>query len=112
MRRLTGGGRSGAPLAGGRGLVSTGIGLVLVAVGAVLLFGLNHHVIGVIVIFAGVIGLLLPSRARVRRWINPSGIDDPSVHDVQSAVSADVAQLHESDSLFDLNGPGDQRDEL
>jgi hypothetical protein len=50
-----------------RQVMSTGVGITLVAVGAILRFavpatsipGLNMHVIGVIVMLAGVFGLLL-----------------------------------------------------
>jgi hypothetical protein len=51
----------------GRRMISTGVGITLVAAGAILRFavpasfihGLNAHVAGVIVILAGVFGLLL-----------------------------------------------------
>jgi hypothetical protein len=51
----------------GRRMISTGVGITLVAAGAILRFavpatfthGLNVHVAGVIVILAGVFGLLL-----------------------------------------------------
>jgi hypothetical protein len=106
--------------------MGTGSGLFLIGVGAVLLFavparslfGLNLHVVGIIVALTGVLGLLLPGAGRglrpdrLRRWVNPSGIDDPSVHDVQSAASADVALIREDDRVFDPDGPGRQRDEL
>ncbi len=48
---------------------------------------------------ACVFWLLVPARRagpkpeRLRRWVNPSGIDDPGVQDVQSAAAADVPQL-------------------
>jgi len=53
--------------AGGRRVMSTGFAIMLIAVGAVLRFavattsthGLNLHVVGVIIILAGVLGLLL-----------------------------------------------------
>jgi hypothetical protein len=106
--------------------MGTGSGLFLIGVGAVLLFAvpagslfhLNLHVVGVIVILTGVLGLLLPGATRglrphgLGRWVNPSGIDDPSVHDDQSAASADVALIREDDRLFDPDGPERQRDEL
>ena len=106
--------------------MGTGSGLFLIGVGAVLvfavpagsLFHLNLQVAGVIVILTGVLGLLLPGAARglrpdrLRRWVNPSGTDDPSVHDTQSAASADVALIGEDDRLFDPDGPERQPDEL
>jgi hypothetical protein len=53
--------------AGGRRVMSTGFAIMLIVVGAVLRFavattsthGLNVHVVGVILILAGVLGLLL-----------------------------------------------------
>jgi hypothetical protein len=53
--------------AGGRRVMSTGFAITLIAVGAVLRFavattsthGLNLHVVGVILILAGVLGLLV-----------------------------------------------------
>jgi hypothetical protein len=53
--------------AGGRRVMSTGFAIMLIAAGAVLRFavattsthGLNLHVVGVILILAGVLGLLL-----------------------------------------------------
>ena len=53
--------------AGGRRVMSTGFAIMLIAVGAVLRFavattsthGLNVHVVGVILILAGVLGLLV-----------------------------------------------------
>jgi hypothetical protein len=105
----------------------TGTGLFLMAVGAVLLFavppsspfGLNLHVAGGIVIAAGIVGLLLPQAARgapkpggLQRWVNPSGVDDPSVHDVQSAAAADVTQIREAGRLPDPDGPARQHDVL
>jgi hypothetical protein len=53
--------------AGGRRVMSTGVGITLIAVGAILRFalapssphGLNLHVVGVVLILAGVLSLLL-----------------------------------------------------
>jgi hypothetical protein len=53
--------------AGGRRVMSTGAGITLIAVGAILRFalapgsphGVNVHVVGVVLILAGVLGLLL-----------------------------------------------------
>ncbi len=64
----------------------TGTGIFLLTAGAILRFaipagsphGLNVHVVGVIVILAGVLGLLLPRvaratpRDRLRRWVRPN----------------------------------------
>jgi hypothetical protein len=107
--------------------VSTGAGFLLIAVGAILLFavpagstsGLNLHDVGIIVIVAGVAGLVLSRVVRgqprgnwLRRWVNPTGVDDPRVHDVKSAAAADVAQVREDDKYFSPDSPERQQDEL
>jgi hypothetical protein len=106
--------------------MSTGMGLFLIALGAILLlalrtgsgFGLNLHVVGVIMMVVGILGLLLravaqgPRPDRPRRWVSPSGVGDPAVHDVHSAASGDVTELREDGRLVDPHGPGRQRDEL
>lgn len=105
MRILTGWGRRSPPAAG-RGM-STGMGLFLIALGAILLlalrkgsgFGLNLHVVGAIMMAVGILGLLLPAVAQRPR------------HDVHSAASGDVTGLREDRRLVDPNGPGRQRDE-
>lgn len=105
MRALTGRGRR-APPPTGRGM-STGMGLFLIALGAILLlalrtgsgFGLNLHVVGAIMMAVGILGLLLPAVAQRPR------------HDVHSAASGDVTGLREDGRLVDPNGPGRQRDE-
>jgi hypothetical protein len=98
-------GRRRAPPARRRRAVSTGMSLFLIAAGAILLlavpagssFGINLHVVGIIVILTSVLGLLLPPETgisgahdRLRRWVNPSGTDAPDLHDVQSAAAEDV----------------------
>ena len=70
----------------GRPAMRTGTGIFLITTGAVLLFALrsasphwlNLHIVGVIFILAGTIGLLLPRLARarpgpdrLRRWARP-----------------------------------------
>ena len=70
----------------------TGTGIFLITAGAILRFalaggsphGLNVHIVGVILILAGALGLLLPQvaraapRDRLRRWVRP---DQPRVYD-------------------------------
>jgi hypothetical protein len=121
---LTGRGRRTPPPTGR--VMSTGMSLFLIALGAILLFalrtgsgfGLNLHVVGVIMMVVGILGLLLPAVAqgprpdRLRRWGSPSGVGDPSVHDVHSAASADVTGTSEDGRLPGPDGPGRQRDEL
>jgi hypothetical protein len=60
------------PPAAGRRAMGTGVAITLIAVGAILRFalpggsphGLNVHVVGVVLILAGVLGLLLSLLAR------------------------------------------------
>jgi hypothetical protein len=75
--------------------MSTGAGIFLITVGAILLFALtadaspswiNLHIVGLILILAGVLGLTLPRLRRYpdnrfRRWVVPmlpSGDERPS----------------------------------
>jgi hypothetical protein len=68
----------------GRRAMTTGTGIFLVTVGAILVFALsggsprwlNLHIVGVILILSGTFGMLLPWLARVqgdrfRRWVVP-----------------------------------------
>jgi hypothetical protein len=65
----------GQPAPGGRRAMSYGLCLALIVTGAVLRFaltarsphGLNVHVVGVILILAGVLGLILPFLTRLPR---------------------------------------------
>ncbi len=91
------------------------MGIALITVGAVLRLalsagsphGLNVHVVGVILILAGVLGLLLPRLARVpraprdrlRRWVYPAmpqagdkppTAEDPGVHNYGLTQSEDI----------------------
>ncbi len=93
----------------------TGVGIALIIVGAVLRFalsagsphGLNVHMVGIILILAGVLGLLLPRLARVpraprdrlRRWVYPAkpqagdkppAAEDPGVHNYRPTGSEDL----------------------
>jgi hypothetical protein len=82
MSRATG----PTPPAGGRRAMRPGTGIFLITAGAILRFalsggsphGLNVHMVGVILILAGGLGLLLPrvTRAapgdRLRRWVRPN----------------------------------------
>lgn len=74
MNRLAGPAPPGQPTAGARRGMRTGTGIFLIAAGAILRFalgagsphGLNVHIVGVILILAGLLGLLLPPLARGR----------------------------------------------
>ena len=74
---------SGRPPTGRRAM-TTGTGIFLITLGAILLFALsggsprwlNLHIVGVILILSGTFGLLLPwlartPRDRFRRWVVP-----------------------------------------
>jgi hypothetical protein len=133
VRLLTGGGRI-IPVLGRRPRAfSTGLGLGLIAVGAVLLFAvpsgspgwINLHVVGVILIIVGVLGLLLPTRlwgaglvagdqtsGGLAGFINPSGIDDPAVHSDQLAAEQDAALIREDAVRFDPHGPESASNDL
>jgi hypothetical protein len=126
MRLLTGRERPAAPVTVGRHVLGTGLGFFLIAIGAILLFAvpnwspvLNVHVVGIIVILTGVLRLLLLPAVRgalkpagLRNLVNPSGVDDPGVHDVEAAAAKDVELIREDDDLFSPSAPGTQRDEL
>jgi hypothetical protein len=109
--------------------MGTGTGILLITVGAIFRFalaggsphGLNLHIVGVILILAGVLGLLLPPLARgplkpdrLRRWVVPRGHDrdNPGLEDIKRAAAADVAIVQENDSLVSPNAPGLQNDDL
>jgi hypothetical protein len=70
--------------AGGKRTMSIGLGTLLITVGAILLFALtakspswlNLRVVGVILLLAGILGLVIPGvsrarSARLRRWVEP-----------------------------------------
>ena len=107
--------RPAGPPAGGRRGIRTGTGIFLITVGAVLRFalaagslhGLNVHMVGVILILAGALGLLLPRlaargplhAARLRRWVRagqprayggPPAGGDPGVHDDRPTLADDL----------------------
>ena len=113
--------------------MSTGAGLFLIAAGAILLFAvsggsphwLNVHVVGVVLIVAGILGLLIPQapgrvpRDRLRRWVRPGqnpgpswGRRSPREANIQRAAAADVAEMEEDDEAFRPEGPGRQNDDL
>jgi len=68
MKRLNNSGRQPQPLPRRRRVISAGTGILLIAIGTVLRFALtvdsphvlNLHTVGVILILAGVVGLVLP----------------------------------------------------
>jgi hypothetical protein len=127
--------------------MSTGTALLLIAVGAILRFavaatsshGLNVHVVGVILILIGVIGLVLslvmssplnPRRVgprlpnarrlsprplnarRLSLLIRPRGRGNPGLDEIKEAAAEDVATIQEDDKFFRPAGPGAGEDDL
>jgi hypothetical protein len=85
-------GQSGPARPGGRRALSTGLCIFLLAAGAVFWFalpagrhlGINLHVVGIIVLCAGVLGLVLRRLPSMRvstdllaRWVIPRGATGP-----------------------------------
>ena len=103
--------------AGGRAM-RTGTGIFLIAAGAVLRFavaggsphGLNVHVVGVVLILAGALGLLLSllTRHGSRRLIRSAGEDDSRVGMRKQAAAANVVAIQEDDKFFSKDSPGHQ----
>jgi hypothetical protein len=108
--------------------MGTRTGILLITIGAVLRFamaagsphGLNVHIVGVILILAGLVGLLLPPLARgplkpdrLRRWVRPgqpraydqapTGVD-AGVYDDRPALVHDRDVPDEHGLVEDLPG--------
>jgi hypothetical protein len=84
-----------------------------------LLAAVNLRVVGIILIVTRVLRLLLlpvpgggAHSGGLSGLVNPSGFDDPGVHDDQTAVAIDVANIRAEDGLLSSGGPGNQPDEL
>jgi hypothetical protein len=114
----------GQPPPAGRPGMRTSTGIFLITVGAILLFALrsgsphwlNLHVVGLILILAGVLGLMLPRLARtrpdggwLRRWVRPGQPEDLDVptsaaslvgHDDQPAQAPDASAPTLADDLL------------
>jgi len=108
--------------------MGTRTGILLITIGAVLWFalaagsphGLNVHSVGVILILAGLVGLLLPPLARgplkpdrLRRWVRPGQPDafdqaptgvDAGVYDDRPALVQDRDVPDEHGLVEDLPG--------
>jgi hypothetical protein len=122
-----------------RRAISPGVGILIIAVGAILRFavkagsplGLNVHIVGIILILAGVLGLLLPGSMRARlspgwlrtRWVSPGepqGYDDaPAVpisdarlEEITRDIVADVAELQDGGQFVSPDAPGRREDDL
>jgi hypothetical protein len=85
-------GQPGSPKSGGRRALSTGPCIFLLTAGAIFWFalpagshfGINLHVVGIIVVCAGVLGLVLPRLPGISantdllsRWVIPRGTTGP-----------------------------------
>jgi hypothetical protein len=110
--------------ASGRRVMSTGAAITLIAVGAILRFaltagsphGLNVHVAGVVLIVAGILGLLLPllvrtgpRQQRQSHWLTrrgrPDGYYNLPAWDYRlarrrQAAAEDIAAIREDDRFY------------
>jgi hypothetical protein len=133
MNGFTGRSQPGEPAAGARRGMRTGTGIFLITAGAVLRFalaagsphGLNLHTAGVILMLAGLLGLLLPPLARgplkqdrLRRWVRPGQPDaydqaptgvDAGVYDDRPALVHDRDVPDDHGLVEDLPGHENQR---
>jgi hypothetical protein len=118
--------------------MSTSVGILIIAVGAILRFalkggsphGLNVHIVGVILMLAGVLGLLLPGSARARlspgwlrtRWDSPGepqghddgpadALSDARLEEITRDIAADVAELEDSGQFVIPDAPGRHEDD-
>jgi hypothetical protein len=123
--------------AGGRRVMSTGAAIALITVGAVLRFalapgsphGLNVHVVGVVLILAGVLGLVLsllfllvrtgPRQRQGRQLIRqgrPGGYYNLPAWDYRlarrrRAAAEDVAAIRADDRFYAPDAPAPQDDD-
>jgi hypothetical protein len=120
VKQAAGPAPAGQPGAGARRGMRTGTGIFLITAGAILRFalaagsphGLNVHVVGVILILAGLLGLLLPRLAggplkpdRLRRWVRPG---QPEAHD-QAPTGAGPGVYDDRPALVQDRGVADDR---
>jgi hypothetical protein len=100
--------------------MGTRTGILLITIGAVLRFalaagsphGLNVHSVGVILILAGLVGLLLPPLARgplkpdrLRRWVRPG---QPDAYD-QAPTGVDAGVYDDRPALVQDRDVPDER---
>lgn len=129
---MAAGHQDGRPPAAGRRVMSTGVGITLIAVGAILRFalaggsphGLNVHVVGVVLIVTGVIELLLSllMRAGPRRMHSLVRQGRGGYYDLpgpkgrlertKQAAAEDVAEILGNDRFFVPDAPGREEDDL
>ncbi len=110
-------------------MIGVGLGIVLVAVGAVSLVAstaTRWQIVGIIVIAAGVIalvsvlaaGLLASSRLR-SRWVSPAGMDGfeaadsgAGLEETRRAAAADAAKMQDDGPFVRPDAPGRMEDDL
>jgi Na+/melibiose symporter-like transporter len=119
------------PPAAGRRVVSSGVGITLIAVGAILRFalaagsphGLNVHVVGVVLILAGVLELLLSlvrvGQRRPRSLVRQGRggyyrLPGPNarLQTTKQAAAADVAEVLRDERFYAPDAPGREEDDL
>ena len=105
-------------------------GIALIVVGAILTFaltiepfyGIDLHIVGVILILAGILGLVLPLLVRTRRRSSQSrhqqppgrslGLGGGPESDLREAVAEDIAAVRTDDQYFRNSGRGANQDDL
>jgi hypothetical protein len=111
--------------------MGTGVGVMLIAVGAILRFalpggsphGLNVHVVGVVLILAGILALLLslvrtgPRRLRsLVRQGRGGYYDSPGPNSrlerTRQAAAADIAEVLTNDQFLTQDAPGRAENDL
>jgi hypothetical protein len=124
--------RNARPPAAGRRVMGTSAAITLIAVGAILRFalaagsphGLNVHVVGIVLILAGILGLLLsllvrggPRRLRSLVRGGRGGyysLPGPNtrLERTKQAAAADVAEILADDRFYAPDAPGREEDDL
>lgn len=124
--------QDGRPPTAGRRVMSTGVGITLIAVGAILRFalpggsphGLNVHVVGVVLILAGILTLLLSllvraGQRRPRSLVRQGrggyyDLPGPNtrLEMTKQAAAEDVAQVRGDDRFYAPDAPGREEDDL
>jgi hypothetical protein len=108
--------------------MAVGLGILLIAVGAVLLAltARSLHIVGIILIVAGVLVLLsalaramLSSSLLRSRWVSPAGTQgyeevdsDTSLDEIRRAAESDVAEMQDGGQFVSPDAPGRQEDDL
>jgi hypothetical protein len=126
------GSQDSPPPPAGRRVMHTGAIITLIAVGAILRFavaggsphGLNIHVVGVVLILAGILALLLsllvPGSPRRPRSLVHQGrggyydLPGPNarLERTRQAAAEDVAEVQGDDRFFAPDAPGREEDDL